>query len=327
MNYATNLSGAASLPIQLNVSNQLVYEAHNYGFDYSGLSGYSDYTGKINTSFGYLVTGSNPQPLWVGEFGTCNTANTCVNSGSNGDLGFWFNMITAYLSQNGIDWTYWAVNGTQSTGSSRTYGAAESYGILNATWTGSANAALTLRLQAVQASAPPNISLVGTGSAITLVPGAVGNAAITIVPGNGFSGTVNLTCSVSGPSGAADVPSCSAPSSVTVTGNAAATASVSISTTAATATNGPGPNPRANQHSSHSWIAACVLLFLGNLARRHKNLLPVLLLAFLPFAGCGGGAGNTASNPGTTAGSYTITVTGTATGLSQAVAQIPLTIQ
>jgi hypothetical protein len=41
----------------------------------------------------------------------------------------------------------WAINGTQSTGSGRTYGAKETYGILNTFWNGSALAALTSRLQ------------------------------------------------------------------------------------------------------------------------------------------------------------------------------------
>jgi len=125
VNYALDLSGVSSLPVQLNVANQVVYSAHDYGFDYSGLTGYSDYVNRITPNWGYLVSGSNPQPLWIGEFGTCNSATTCVSSTNSGDNGYWFGFLTTYMQQYGVDWSYWAINGTQSTGSGRTYGAAE----------------------------------------------------------------------------------------------------------------------------------------------------------------------------------------------------------
>jgi hypothetical protein len=333
VNYATDLSGVASLPIQLNVANQLVYEAHNYGFDYSGLSGYSNYTSQANASWGYLATGNNPQPLWIGEFGTCNTADTCVNSGSNGDLGFWFNMITAFIEQNGIDWTYWAVNGTESTGSSRTYGAAETYGVLNATWNASANATLTSRLQSMMAGAQADFTLVGNGSALTVAPGGSVAAPVAIVPGNGFSGTVSLACSVSGgPGGAATPPTCSVPASVSVTGNAAANATVTISTTGNTAAIGAGTNePRKkNRSGGEDAVLACLVLVAGGLARRRRMVAPMLVViaAFFLIAGASacGGSGSTAS-PATPAGAYNVTVTGTVSGLNPATVQISLTVQ
>ena len=83
VNYAGDLSGVATLPVQLNVANQLVYEAHDYGFWYSSIAGYSGWYNSIEPKWGYLVNGSNPQPLWIGEFGTCNSADTCDSSGSD----------------------------------------------------------------------------------------------------------------------------------------------------------------------------------------------------------------------------------------------------
>lgn len=147
ISYAGDLSGVSSLPVALNVANRLVYEAHDYGNWHSGLTGYSDYKNVITPKWGYLVTGTSPKPFWIGEFGTCNTASTCVNSSSNADLGYWFNFVTTYLQAYNLDWSYWAINGTQSAGSGRTYGAAETYGVLNTSWNGSALAALTSRLQ------------------------------------------------------------------------------------------------------------------------------------------------------------------------------------
>jgi endoglucanase len=147
INYALDLSGVSSLPVTLNVSNQVVYEAHDYGFDYSGLTGYSNYVSDIQSRWGYLVTGTNPQPLWIGEFGTCNSSSTCVSSTSSSDNGYWFGFLTTYIQQHSLDWSYWAINGTQSTGSGRTYGTAEGYGILNTSWNGSALSSLTSALQ------------------------------------------------------------------------------------------------------------------------------------------------------------------------------------
>ena len=105
VNYALDLSGASSLPVQLNIANQLVYSVHDYGFDDSGLTGYSDFVNRITPKWGYLVSGINPQPLWIGEFGTCNGATTCVSSNSSGDNGDWFGFLTTYIEQYGIDWS------------------------------------------------------------------------------------------------------------------------------------------------------------------------------------------------------------------------------
>lgn len=149
VSYAGDLSGVTSLPITFNVPNHVVYEAHDYGFWYSGFASYTSYQNTITPKWGFLVTGTNPLPLWIGEFGTCDTASTCVSSSNTADLGDWFGYITTYMQTNNVNWSYWAINGTQSTGSGRTYGAAESYGVLNTSWNGSALSALTSRLQAV----------------------------------------------------------------------------------------------------------------------------------------------------------------------------------
>ena len=149
VNYAGDLSGVARLPVTLNVANRVVYEAHNYGFFYSGLTGYSDWYGKINPKWGYLATGNNPLPLWIGEFGTCNNASTCVNSTSNSDLGYWFSFMHQLLWQYSVDWCYWAFNGTTETGHGGGFGTVEGYGIMNTSWNGDALADLTSNLQSL----------------------------------------------------------------------------------------------------------------------------------------------------------------------------------
>jgi endoglucanase len=147
VNYAGDLSGVSSLPISLNVANRAVYEAHDYGFFYSNLTGYSDWYSRINPKWGYLVTGNNPLPLWIGEFGTCNTAATCVSSTNNADLGYWYGFLHQFLWQYSVDWCYWAFNGTTETGHGGGFGTTETYGILNSSWNGDALSALTSDLQ------------------------------------------------------------------------------------------------------------------------------------------------------------------------------------
>jgi endoglucanase len=151
--YDTDLSGAATLPVTLSSPGHVVYEAHDYGFDYSSnpLSGYSDWVARINPRWGYLATGANPQPLWLGEFGTCNTTETCVASSNNTDLGFWFQIMTQFVETNRLDWCYWPVNGTYSNypNAGKTYGNVESYGILNTAWNEPSRASLLSTLQQI----------------------------------------------------------------------------------------------------------------------------------------------------------------------------------
>jgi endoglucanase len=149
ISYAGDLSGVSSSPVSLSTGNHVVYEAHDYGFWYSGLTGYSDWYNKINPKWGYLVTGNSSVPLWIGEFGTCHTATTCVSSTSNADLGYWFGFIHQFLTQYSVDWSYWAVNGTTETGAGGGFGGEETYGVLNTTWDGDALAALTSSLQSL----------------------------------------------------------------------------------------------------------------------------------------------------------------------------------
>lgn len=323
VSYAGDLSGVANLPVQLSTPNRVVYEAHDYGYWYSGLAGYSSYVNDITPKWGYLATGSNPQPLWIGEFGTCNSADTCVSSASSGDNGYWFELATSYMQQYGLNWSYWAINGTQSTGSGRTWGTAETYGILNTSWNGSALASLTARLQSLMGVGSPGVALIPSGSAITVAPGAATASVITIVPQNGFTGTVNLSCSVSG--GAANPPACSVPASVSLSGNATADAAVTV-TAAGSPGSGSAPVPtRFPGRTTSGAVFACAVLCVAGVARRRGVLLFVLigLMIAFPLLACGASGGGS-STAATSAGTYTVTVTGTASGMGAASVQIPV---
>jgi hypothetical protein len=95
--------------------------------------------------------------------------------------------------------------------------------------------------------------------------------------------------------------------------------------------NVPPTRPRGNfSRRSGGAILACLGLVVGNLARRNRKyvqLLVLLLLFAFPLAACGGGGTasvSTSTSGGTSAGNYVVTVTGTASGLSAVTTQISL---
>lgn len=157
----------------------------------------------------------------------------------------------------------------------------------------------------------------GSNGAITVNPGATtGNTStISLAGTNGYSGTVNLSCSIS-PTAANDPASCSlSPASVTLNGSTAQTSTLTVTTTAATRSE--NQMKRLFWPSTGGTALALVLLF--GVPRRRRNWLAMVGLAVLVVSigalGCGGGGGGGGGggNTGTSAGTYTVTVTGTGT--------------
>jgi endoglucanase len=58
----------------------------------------------------------------------------CIRSDDPEAYGSWFQALTRYIAEHEVDWAYWALNGTQSTGEGRTFGAVEGYGVVDSTW-------------------------------------------------------------------------------------------------------------------------------------------------------------------------------------------------
>jgi len=157
-----------------------------------------------------------------------------------------------------------------------------------------------------------------------IAPGSSATTTITVTSNNNYSGTISFVCTLTGePSGAVDLPTCTAGNPVTLSGGGSGTTSVSVSTTAASTS-------RLDRRGLPGWLSAgggtalALLVFFGIPARRRswRNLLGLLVaLAVLgSLSACGGGSssssgggngGGGTSNPGTTAGPYTFTVTGT----------------
>jgi len=185
---------------------------------------------------------------------------------------------------------------------------------------------------AVTVTAPaPSFALTNTAVSIAM-PGVSGTSTITISPGGGFTGSVALSCTVTGPTNAVDLPTCSVAAPPAITGTAAVTATLTVNTTAASSSSnatGQAATPFRNQHNRMLALsgggALVAFLFFGVPSRRcrTKTLLSLLLLgAFTPTViGCGGAQKAatpvaTPANPGTTVGSYMVTVAGSSGALT-----------
>lgn len=130
LNYATDFRGAYDKPpLAFNVANRLVWSVHDYSWFHPGVASYDDLKTALGDDWGFLLVQDKPftAPVWVGEFGIDHTAS--------GVASWWFQSFLRYLDDADIDWSYWALNGTQSTGTTRTLGAEEGFGILDTTWT------------------------------------------------------------------------------------------------------------------------------------------------------------------------------------------------
>jgi endoglucanase len=103
-----NLEGAAKHPVQLSVSNQLVYSAHDYGPELWNQSWFQAPNFPMNLpsfwqkQWGYLEQ-DRQTPVLLGEFGAQK-----VDVGT--PEGLWLRALIAFIKANGISYTYWCWN-------------------------------------------------------------------------------------------------------------------------------------------------------------------------------------------------------------------------
>jgi endoglucanase len=121
--YSTNFTAFASLPLVLKTPNHLVYSPHAYASPEHTLASYHELKQVFDTRAGFLLHAEPGVPLWVGEFGACQSLNCGAESQ-------WFIWFIQYLKENDLSWGYWPLNGTQSSGYSRTYDTLETFGLL-----------------------------------------------------------------------------------------------------------------------------------------------------------------------------------------------------
>ncbi len=121
--YSTDFRGFANLPVRLSVSHRLVYSPHAYATPEHRFESYAELRAAYDERAGYLLHAKPAVPLWVGEFGACQTLDC-------GDGSQWLRWFIQYLGDNDLGWSWWALNGTQSSGIGRKYDALEPYGLL-----------------------------------------------------------------------------------------------------------------------------------------------------------------------------------------------------
>jgi sugar lactone lactonase YvrE len=201
----------------------------------------------------------------------------------------------------------------------------------------------TLTITDNSSGSPQTVSLTGIGSTVTQTPasgslsisstGGSATDAIQLSSAGGFSGTVNLTCTVTyqGPGSATDAPTCSlSPAQAQVASGSTVSTTLTIATTASGSARLFNPFPPIG-----GGALAAVLFFIGVPRRRWRgwSLLAVLGVVIAGTClGCGGGSngGGSGNNPppnaGTTTGNYSVTVKATSGTMVSSVS-IPLTVQ
>jgi endoglucanase len=123
--YSTNFVGFDKLPVRLQVANRLVYSPHAYNIGGHPFSNYVELKQAYETRAGFLTHLEPGIPVWIGEFGTCQNLKCGPNSA-------WFRLFVRLLQENEqLSWSYWPLNGTQSSGRTRKYDKVETYGLLS----------------------------------------------------------------------------------------------------------------------------------------------------------------------------------------------------
>jgi hypothetical protein len=177
----------------------------------------------------------------------------------------------------------------------------------------------------VAAAPTADFSMDGLTTSIS-APGGSGTSTITVSALNGFTGTVNLTCT---PPSTAHITCSLVPLNVSLTGSAQTQTSVlTIGTVAARLESPPGAHPRGIwlAASGSSLFAALVLCGVPSRRRSRSAILGLLMIASIAtIVGCGGGSSNHNSQ-GTPAGTYSITVTGTGPSTSRS-ATVKVSVQ
>ena len=271
--------------------------------------------GGISQSIQVIVdvtsVGQIPSPTFSVPTGTYSTPQTVSISDT-------------YLAGYNNLFTYYTLDGTTPTASSPLY---VNPITVASTATLKAIAIAVFGYQSAVSSATYTIvtgSFSIAGTAVSVAPGATtGNTAtITLTPSDGFTGVINLSCTIA-PTAASDPATCSMPASATISSSAPQTVTLTVNTTLATSA--LNRTMRFFRPLAGGTALACILL-VGIPARRRRwwRILGMVVLLFSIAGGalgCGGsgngGAGGGGGNPGTTPGTYLVTVTGTSGTITQ----------
>jgi hypothetical protein len=179
-----------------------------------------------------------------------------------------------------------------------------------------------------QPVATPTFMLISPVGGVTVPKtGVPGTGTLTVTPFNGFTGTVNLACTIL-PNTGPRTPTCTVDPSVSITSITPATATITVNTTAGSAALRRPLDPAHRDGGLQrlleggGGLTLCALLLWIRPARRRalRSLLIVLLtVGAIGIIGCG------VTVNGTQAGKYSATITGTGGGIV-ATTQVSVTV-
>lgn len=183
---------------------------------------------------------------------------------------------------------------------------------------------LAVPLVVQQVAALPTFEL--SAASNTVLVSSAGQSAtdqLTLRPAGGFTGTVQLSCAVSGGTSTA-TPTCSVPATTSITGPAVVNATLTVNTTAPSTAQAAEKGRLFTQRIG-GLMLGCLLIFVAP-RRRIRTALGLLLLtaATLAVTACGGSARS--STGGGSTGTYTVTVKAVS-GSIQATTQVNVTVQ
>jgi hypothetical protein len=205
-----------------------------------------------------------------------------------------------------------------------------SYTVAVSAVSGGVQRTLALPLIVLQLAASPDFELTAANSTVSVAAsGQSVSDMLTIRPAGGFTGAVQLSCAVSAGSSSTALPTCTVPSTASITGVSVVNAMLTVNTVAPSAALAAKERRQLGERVG-GLMLGCLLIFIAP-KRRIWTALGVIFLtaAVLTVTACGGSghsATETIGSPGTPAGSYTATVTAVS-GSINAATQVHVTVQ
>jgi hypothetical protein len=164
------------------------------------------------------------------------------------------------------------------------------------------------------------------GSLSVASPGQSVTNILTIRPVGGFTGKVQLSCTVFGGSASSTAPTCTVPATASITGSSVVNVTLTVNTVSSS-TARAAREGRLFGERLGGLALGCLLIFVAP-KRRAWTALGLLLLTAgaLSVTACGGGHTNAGTGTGTPAGNYKVTVTAVS-GSVTATTLVQLTVQ
>ncbi|KAG8375040.1 hypothetical protein BUALT_Bualt10G0058300 [Buddleja alternifolia] len=149
LDFDTNLRFLKTKPLQINLDNKLVYEAHWYSFDNPADKWKSQtnhlcasVTQNARNNYLFLLTGNNSFPLFLSEFGIDQRG---VNEADNR----YISCLLAAIAENDVDWALWTFHGSYILREEKV-NLDEFYGVTDFNWDRPRNHSFLERLQLIR---------------------------------------------------------------------------------------------------------------------------------------------------------------------------------